>query len=149
MLASDDVWPAMVAAFESSSGRLAERLLAALDAGEEAGGDFRGRQSAGLLVVSGDRERPPWERVVDLRVEDHTEPLQELRRLYVLHDAYRRRGELTPDEARAAGMRDDEVALVDAVRRGAVDEWAGDDAGRAATVDRLRRLGYLPPAAEA
>ena len=86
MMGSDRVWPAMADAFTSAAGRLAERLLAALDAGEAAGGDVRGRQSAGLLVVppGGD----PWSTAVSLRVEDDPEPLRELRRLLVLHEAY-------------------------------------------------------------
>jgi uncharacterized Ntn-hydrolase superfamily protein len=86
MMASDRVWPEMAAAFEAADGVLARRLLAALDAGEAAGGDVRGRQSAALLVVPPAGEA--WERVVELRVEDHIEPLAELRRLLDLHDAY-------------------------------------------------------------
>jgi uncharacterized Ntn-hydrolase superfamily protein len=144
MLASAEVWPAMVDAFESATGPLALRLLAALDAGEAAGGDFRGRQAGGVVVVSGDRADPPWARVVDVRVDDHPEPLRELRRLYELQQAYRRRQELTPDEAEAVGMRADEVSLIAAFRSGDVEGWIGGDPGRAATIDRLRRLGYVP-----
>ena len=73
-------------AFQTATGPLARRLLAALDAGEAAGGDARGRQSAALLVVPPDGER--WARTADLRVEDHPEPLRELRRLLELSDAY-------------------------------------------------------------
>ncbi len=61
------------------TGSLTERLLAALDAAERAGGDVRGRQSAAILVVPAAGE--PWARVVSLRVEDHPDPLRELRRL--------------------------------------------------------------------
>lgn len=86
MMRSPAVWPAMAAAFEGADGPLARRLLAALDAAEEAGGDARGRQSAALVVVGPDGE--PWQRSVDLRVEDHEQPLGELRRLLDLHDAY-------------------------------------------------------------
>ena len=89
MLRSDDVWPAMAHAFEATAGTLAERLLAALDAAEAAGGDFRGRQAAGLVVVGGEiEERPTYQRVFDLRVDDHPEPLAELRRLHRLAAAY-------------------------------------------------------------
>ena len=144
MLASPDVWPAMVEAFHSTGGPLALRLLAALDAAEAAGGDFRGRQAGGVLVVSGDRDDPPWRRLVDVRVDDHPEPLQELRRLYVLSDAYDRRRELSAEEARAAGLREDEVELIEAIHSGRVAEWVGGDSGRAATIDRFRRLGYIP-----
>jgi uncharacterized Ntn-hydrolase superfamily protein len=86
MMASADVWPAMLDAYASAAGPLARRLLAALDAGESAGGDARGRQSAALLVVPAHGE--PWETVVSLRVEDDDEPLEELRRLLGLADAY-------------------------------------------------------------
>src|SRR6185295_9501913 len=61
---------------------LALRLLAALDAAEREGGDLRGKQSAAILVVSGTRGDAPWDqRIVDLRVDDHREPLAEMRRL--------------------------------------------------------------------
>ena len=86
MMASEAVWGAMAEAFTRATGPLARRLLAALQAAEGAGGDARGRQSAALVVVPASGE--PWERVVELRVEDHAEPLDELERLLVLHDAY-------------------------------------------------------------
>jgi uncharacterized Ntn-hydrolase superfamily protein len=91
IMASDAVWPAMAAAFEAAEGSLTRRLLAGLDGAEAAGGDVRGRQSAAILVVPGSGD--PWERIVDLRVEDHPEPLPELRRLVGLHDAYVLAGE--------------------------------------------------------
>jgi uncharacterized Ntn-hydrolase superfamily protein len=140
MLASEDVWPAMLDAFEASSGKpLAARLVDALDAAESAGGDFRGAQAAGLIVVSGNRDDPPWQRIVDVRIDDHADPVRELRRLYVLSDAYGRRRELSPDEARAAGMRDDEVLMLEDI-----DAYAALSPGHAAAVDRLRRLGRIP-----
>ncbi len=86
IMANERIWPEMAEAFASSTGRLADRLMAALDAAEETGGDARGRQSAAIVVVPAAGEG--WERVVSLRVEDHLEPLLELRRLLVLHDAY-------------------------------------------------------------
>jgi uncharacterized Ntn-hydrolase superfamily protein len=86
MMASAGVWPAMAAAYASTDGPLARRLLVALDAGEAAGGDVRGRQSAALLVVPTEGEA--WQCEVELRVEDHPEPLSELRRLLDLNDAY-------------------------------------------------------------
>jgi uncharacterized Ntn-hydrolase superfamily protein len=76
----------MLDAFQSSTGPLARKLLAALEAGESAGGDARGRESAALLVVPSSGE--PWQELVSLRVEDHPAPLVELRRLLELHDAY-------------------------------------------------------------
>jgi uncharacterized Ntn-hydrolase superfamily protein len=86
IMARPGVPQAMAVAYESASGALDERLLAALDAAEAAGGDLRGRQSAALLVV--DRDGEPWRRSVDLRVDDHADPLAELRRLHRLHRAY-------------------------------------------------------------
>ena len=83
------VCEAMAAAFAKADGDLGERLMAALEAGEGEGGDIRGKQSAALLVVSGDRSQPAWGgRVYDLRVEDHAEPLLELRRLLTMNRAY-------------------------------------------------------------
>jgi uncharacterized Ntn-hydrolase superfamily protein len=83
------VWPAMARAYESARGDLAERLLAALDAAEAEGGDIRGRQSAAILVVKGTSSGRPWaDRVFDLRVEDHPQPLAELRRLVGVQRAY-------------------------------------------------------------
>jgi uncharacterized Ntn-hydrolase superfamily protein len=86
MMASEGVWPAMAEAFTAATGALPRRLLAALDAGEAAGGDVRGRQSAALVVVPAEGEA--WQRAVELRVEDHHDPLGELRRLLDLADAY-------------------------------------------------------------
>ena len=89
LMDNDRVWPAMAKAFESAKGDLAERMLAALDAAQAAGGDIRGKQSAALLVVSGTPGGRPWSgRLFDLRVDDSPEPLKELRRLVVLQRAY-------------------------------------------------------------
>ena len=83
------VCEAMKAAYESSGGDLAERMMFALEAAEGEGGDIRGKQSAALLVVNGDRGESAWAgRVFDLRVEDHPEPLVELRRLLLMNRAY-------------------------------------------------------------
>jgi uncharacterized Ntn-hydrolase superfamily protein len=90
MMASDTVPAAMSAAFERSSGDLAERLMVALEAAEGEGGDVRGRQSAAMIVVAAEGE--PWQMRVQLHVEDHTDPLAELRRLLVLHRAYEMAG---------------------------------------------------------
>jgi len=89
IMANPRVWPAMANAYRVARGELAERLLEALDAAQAAGGDLRGRQSAALLVVGGERCVEPWSGVlVELRVEDHPQPLVELRRLLTLHRAY-------------------------------------------------------------
>lgn len=89
LMRTDQVWPAMAYAFETTRGDLATRLVAALEAAEAAGGDIRGRQSAALVVVRGDPSPRRWERVFDLRVEDAPDPLGELRRLLRVARAYR------------------------------------------------------------
>ncbi len=90
MMLNDKVVPAMAKAAEEAKGDLAERLVAALEAAQAAGGDIRGRQSAALLVVQGAASGKSWEdTVVTLRVEDHAEPLVELRRLLTVHRAYK------------------------------------------------------------
>jgi uncharacterized Ntn-hydrolase superfamily protein len=86
IMVSERVWPAMLDAYASAGGSLTERLLGALDAAEAQGGDARGRQSAAILVVPA--EGDPWGTVIALRVEDHPDPLPELRRLVRVHDAY-------------------------------------------------------------
>jgi uncharacterized Ntn-hydrolase superfamily protein len=89
LMLNDKVWPAMSRAFENTKGDLAERMMAALEAAQEAGGDIRGRQSAALIVVTGKPTGRSWsDRVFDLRIDDHPEPLKELRRLLTLHRAY-------------------------------------------------------------
>ena len=116
LMRSETVWGAMLEAFMWESGPLARRLYAALLAGEEAGGDIRGRQSAALLVVPASGQW--WETDVSLRVEDSPDPLGELGRLLRLHDAYQ-----------AAGAADGAVA------RGSFDEAA----------DGYRRAAELAP----
>ncbi|MCP3097590.1 DUF1028 domain-containing protein [Myxococcus sp. K15C18031901] len=89
MMERDTVWPAMAKAFREAKGDLAERMLAALEAAEAQGGDIRGRQSAALVVVSAKSTGRPWvDRRFDLRVDDHAQPLVELRRLLTLQRAY-------------------------------------------------------------
>ena len=122
IMLSAEVWPAMAEAFVAAGGPLAERLLAGLDAAEAAGGDVRGRQSAALVVVSTTGAS------VDLRVEDHPEPLRELRRLLVLRRAYT--AAEAADEAMAEGRMDDAAALYEEAGRLAPESaelsfWAG------------------------
>lgn len=84
------VWPAMAKAFRGAKGDLADRLLAALRAAQAEGGDIRGQQSAAILIVKGKSSGQPWnDRLFDLRVEDHPDPLTELARLVQLRRAYR------------------------------------------------------------
>src|SRR6187551_272875 len=80
---------ALAETFEASTGRLAERLLKSLAAGQEAGGDSRGQQSAALLVVERDGGYAGLsDTLVDLRVDDHERPIEELRRLHGLHTVF-------------------------------------------------------------
>ena len=89
MMERATVWDAMAEAYESSDGDLAERLLVALEAAQAEGGDIRGKQSAALLIVRAEPTGKPWlDRVFDLRIEDHPEPVRELRRLTDLQRAY-------------------------------------------------------------
>jgi len=163
MLASPAVWHAAADTFAATEGSLAERLLAALDAAEDAGGDFRGRESAALVVVSGDRDEEPWERVFDLHVDNHAEPLRELRRLHGIAAAYRRRRDFDErtsldeevDLASEAGLPPDQIALTGALAalaHGDLDEAAArlrpvgeSDPRWRETLERYVRLGHLPP----
>ncbi len=90
MMDNAAVWPAMAAAFEASANKpLAQRLMDALLAAEAAGGDIRGKQSAAILVVKGEATGNSWEdRIVDLRIDDHPDPLKEMQRLLKVHAAY-------------------------------------------------------------
>jgi len=91
IMARDTVPDAMARAYAAAEGRLAERLMAALRAAEAEGGDLRGRQSAALLVVAGRAGAGSGaENLVDLRVDDHADPLAELGRLLSLQGAYAR-----------------------------------------------------------
>jgi uncharacterized Ntn-hydrolase superfamily protein len=136
IMASAKVWPAMLTAFEQATGPLVGRLMAALHAAEAAGGDIRGRQSAAILVVPGSGEA--WETVVSLRVEDHPEPLDELDRLLVLDQAYKRAGE--GDEHAAAGGMDEAARLYQQAHELVPEShelrfWAGLGAAQRGNVD--------------
>ncbi len=90
LMLKNTVWDAMAKAFEETSGPLAERMMAALEAAQGEGGDIRGMQSAAILVVTGKPTGQVWkDRVIDLRVDDSPQPLKELRRLLDLNKAYR------------------------------------------------------------
>ncbi len=92
MMRREGVPEAMAAALTAGGDEpLADRMLAALDAAEAAGGDVRGKQSVAMLIVPDEGE--PWRRLLDLRVEDHADPLGEMRRLLGLHKAYREGGD--------------------------------------------------------
>ncbi len=117
LMVDDSVWPAMHAAYEAAEGALAERLVAALAAGQAAGGDIRGQQSAAMVVVSGERSDKPWQgRLLELRVEEHPRPVEELQRLLERHRAYRFASESDEWMAVDAWERA-EQAMAEAVRR--------------------------------
>jgi uncharacterized Ntn-hydrolase superfamily protein len=88
ILVSEATVDAHARAFEQSAGPLAERLLASLRAGQEAGGDRRGQQSAALYVVEEGAGYDGWSVKIDLRVDDHPTPIAELERLYGLYQLY-------------------------------------------------------------
>jgi uncharacterized Ntn-hydrolase superfamily protein len=91
MMERATVWPAMVAAFENASGNLAERLLAALFAAEREGGDLRGAQAAAIRVTAGSSPAAAAaDASVDLRVDDHVDPVNEIKRLLAYLRAHRR-----------------------------------------------------------
>ncbi len=89
LMANDRVWPAMAKAYRETIGDLATKILAALDAAQKEGGDARGKQSAALIVVKAKSSGRRWaDEVFNLRVDDHADPLGELRRLVALQRAY-------------------------------------------------------------
>jgi uncharacterized Ntn-hydrolase superfamily protein len=98
MMERATVWSAMAKAYERAEGDLAERLLKALEAAQAEGGDIRGKQSAAIVVVAAESTGKPWiDRRFDLRVEDHPDPVTELRRLVLLQRVY---GKLNDGDAR-------------------------------------------------
>jgi uncharacterized Ntn-hydrolase superfamily protein len=102
LLERETCWPAMAAAYQAALAEEApfvERLLRALEAAEQEGGDVRGRQSAAIMVVAGELQAAAWRgRLMDLRIEDHPDPVPELRRIVTMQLAY----EMTDEEGDAA-----------------------------------------------
>jgi uncharacterized Ntn-hydrolase superfamily protein len=150
MMASEAVWPDMAEAFARATGPLSRRLLAALRAAEAAGGDARGKQSSAMVIVPPEGE--PWQRTVDLRVEDHPEPLDELERLLVLHDAYRlatRGDDLTGEGRHAEAGEAYRAAAALAPDNHELLFWAGlaefDHGDREAGLAQVRRAIELQP----
>ncbi len=141
----------MIEGYARASGGLAERLVAGLAAGQDAGGDLRGRQSAALLVVAAQRnDAAPWDGVlVDLRIDDGPDPVAELDRLLRLQRAYETGDWATLAQEAPVGVRDLHVALAAAARG---DRDAARDALRALRtrpgwdgwLRRLRSNGRLP-----
>ena len=120
MMANDHIWPAMADAYEKAEGELAERMLAAMEAGQAAGGDIRGQQSAAILIVSDKSTGRPWaDQRMELRVEDHPEPVKELRRLVQVHRAYELMN--LGDERLASGQTEEALGAYKAAARLAPD----------------------------
>ena len=150
MMARATVPEAMAAAFAAAGGDLAERLMTALEGAEAEGGDVRGRQSAALVVAPAQGE--PWQTRIDLRVDDHADPIGELRRLLGLQRAYELAGEADElmgegraDEAAERYLRASELAPQS-------DEllfWAGLAIAQrgdvAAGADAVRRAAHVHP----
>ena len=149
MMERDTVPAAMAEVFVRAEGDLAERMLQALEAAEAQGGDVRGRQSAALVVVAADGA--PWKTVVDLRIDDHHEPLIELRRLLTLSRAYALAG--AADELLAGGSIDEASELYERAAQMApgADElvfWAGLAIARrdpSAGAERVRQAAQVNP----
>ena len=134
MMGRAEVWPAMLEAFRAAAGTLADRLVTALEAAQAEGGDWRGQEAGRVLVVTGEPTGMPWRDVVcDVRVDNHPEPVAELRRLVGRSQALR--AAWSPGEgvsvadavaaARAAGLEEGHAvvaALTAAARSGEVDE---------------------------
>lgn len=168
MMERSTVWPAMADAYRSTTGALADRLMAALEAAEGEGGDVRGRQSAAILVVPA--TGPTWATRYDLRVEDSRAPLTELARLLRLARAYEAfdraeqhaaAGDLTAaavamDDARDLAPDDDMLTLwasLYAAGAGRLDDarrwFAEAQRAESRSGEHLRRFaaaGHLPPA---
>jgi len=101
MMLNNTVWDAMANAFETTTGTLSERIMASLKAAENEKGDIRGKQSAAILIVKGEATGNYWEdTIMDLRVEDHDNPIKELERLIQIHKAYdfMNKGDLAMEE---------------------------------------------------
>jgi uncharacterized Ntn-hydrolase superfamily protein len=153
MMARATVPEAMAAAFRAGSGAFAERMVSALEAAEAEGGDVRGRQSAALVVAPASSGAAAPSAGVELRVEDHPDPVAELRRLLVLHRAYEAAAEA--DELVAEGRFDDAAARYEraaALAPGNAELlfWAGLGAAQggdlALGVERVRQAVAADPA---
>ncbi len=140
IMVSEEIWSAMLGAYESAfaDGRtMARRLLAAMAAAQELGGDARGRQSAALLVVPATGE--PWQKTVELRVEDHPDPIIEMGRLLGIQEAYALASDaddklVAGDDAGAGVMFQEALALLPGSHE--LKFWAGASIAHAGDLDR-------------
>ncbi len=89
LMKKNTVWGAMAKAYQETEGDLLTRLMAALKGAQNEGGDIRGKQSAAILIVPTTTKGQPWrEKIVDLRIDDHPDPINEMERLVMVHRAY-------------------------------------------------------------
>lgn len=142
LLERDTCWPAMASAYEAEpDASFSERLLLALEAAEREGGDVRGRQSAAIVIVDARVHAASWQgRLLDLRIEDHRDPVPELRRLVNLREAY----ELLDDEGEAVEAPRSEDERYAEARRRAPEAyelvfWMGLEYAKRGDVDAARR----------
>jgi uncharacterized Ntn-hydrolase superfamily protein len=153
LLAQESCWPAMAAAYDSALADgepLVERLLRALEAAEAEGGDVRGRQSAAIMVVDANLQPAAWRgRLMDLRIEDHPDPVPELRRIVTLQLAY----ELLDDEGDAAKAGRDTADRYAEARRRAPQAyelvfWRAVELATSGELDAARRELAIAVAAD-
>jgi len=144
LLESDTCWPAMATAYEAALGEglpFSERLLRALEAAEGEGGDVRGRQSAAITIVESTLQPTPWKgRVLDARVDDHPDPVPELRRLVDLYESYALFDE-EGDAARAGRSESDRYAEARRRTPEAMELvfWMGIEHAKRGELDAARR----------
>lgn len=144
LLHADSCWPAMARTYEAATAEglpFSERLLRALEAAEAEGGDVRGRQSAAIVIVEAELQPTPWRgRVLDVRVDDHPDPVPELRRIVNLAECYA----LLDDDGDAARAGMDEATRYAEARRRAPDAaelafWHAVDLANRGDLEAARR----------
>ncbi len=144
LLERDTCWPAMAAAYDSALAEGApfvERLLRAMEAAEAEGGDVRGRQSAAIMVASADLQQAPWRgRLLDMRIEDHPDPVPELRRIVTMQLAYNLLDD-EGDEARSGRSAAERYALARQMAPHAYELvfWGGVQLAISGDLDGARR----------
>ena len=155
LLASDTVWPAMAAAYEDALAGgepFVERLLRALEAAEREGGDVRGRQSAAIILVDAQPHARAWRGhglLMDMRIEDHPDPVPELRRIATLQLAYDMLDD-DSDEAKAGKSADERYGEVRRIAPDAYELvfWMALDLAKRGDVEAARREMAIAVAAD-
>ncbi|MEX0631150.1 MAG: DUF1028 domain-containing protein [Chloroflexota bacterium] len=154
LLERDTCWPAMATAYEAALGEalpFSERLMRALEAAEGEGGDVRGRQSAAITIVESTLQAAPWKgRLLDARVDDHPDPVPELRRLVGLYESYALFDE-EGDAARAGRSEADRYAEARRRTPEAMELvfWMGIEHAKRGEMDAARRELQIAFAADA